>query len=266
MLSILGSGIRLAGQITPESQSLIQNADQVFAVMADTWSLRLLQEMNPSTQSLQVHYQVGKRRDETYGDMVDTILASVRAGKKTCAVFYGHPGVYVFPSHEAIRIAREEGFHAQMFPAISAEDCLFADLGIDPARSGWQSYEAMDFLLYARKFDPTAALVLWQIAAVGDYQRKAFQPDRKWLQYLVNLLLGDYPEAHPVTLYQAAMLPIEDPKTDAIRLVDLPQAELHPAMTLYIPPVRAPQLDAERVVQLCVNKEDLAKNGYQQYR
>jgi len=31
-----------------------------------------------------------------------------------------------------------------MLPGISAEDCLVADLGIDPASSGCQSYEAND--------------------------------------------------------------------------------------------------------------------------
>jgi hypothetical protein len=35
-----------------------------------------------------------------------------------------------------------------MLPAISAEDCLFADLGVDPADHGCPSYEATDFLVH----------------------------------------------------------------------------------------------------------------------
>jgi len=34
-----------------------------------------------------------------------------------------------------------------MLPAISSEDCLYADLGVDPATTGNASYDATDFLL-----------------------------------------------------------------------------------------------------------------------
>ena len=43
----------------------------------------------------------------------------IRAGFRVCAVFYGHPGVFVYPSHEAIRRARAEGFAARMLPALT---------------------------------------------------------------------------------------------------------------------------------------------------
>ena len=54
--------------------------------------------------------------------------------------------VFVQPSHESIAIARLEGFSARMLPGISAEDCLFADIGLDPGKDGCQSFEATDFL------------------------------------------------------------------------------------------------------------------------
>jgi len=56
--------------------------------------------------------------------MVERILKNVKDGFKVCVVFYGHPGVFVQPSHEAIRIARLEGFSARMLPGISAEELL----------------------------------------------------------------------------------------------------------------------------------------------
>ena len=65
--------------------------------------------------------------------MAEAILEPVRAGKRVCAAFYGHPGVFVLPSHDAISRARAEGFEATMLPGVSAEDCLVADLGVDPA-------------------------------------------------------------------------------------------------------------------------------------
>ena len=77
----------------------------------------------------------GRSRLDTYQDMVDRILACVREGSDVCVAFYGHPGVFVYPSHEAIKRARIEGYKATMLPGISAEDCLFADLGIDPGKA-----------------------------------------------------------------------------------------------------------------------------------
>ena len=49
-----------------------------------------------------------------------------------------------------------EGFNAQMLAGISAEDCLFADLGLDPGKNGCQSFEATDFLIRRRQFEPTS--------------------------------------------------------------------------------------------------------------
>ena len=77
--------------------------------------------------------------------MVERILSYVRRGLNVCVVFYGHPGVH--PGHESIRRARMEGFSASKLPGISAEDCLFAELGIDPSKN-------------ERKFD-NRSLILW---------------------------------------------------------------------------------------------------------
>jgi hypothetical protein len=41
-----------------------------------------------------------------------------------------------------------DGFDAVMLPGISAEDCLFADLGIDPGMIGCQSFEATDSITF----------------------------------------------------------------------------------------------------------------------
>ena len=64
------------------------------------------------------------------------MLAPIRRGIRLCAVVYGHPGVFVYASHEAVRRCRLEGLPARMLPGISAEDCLLADLGVDPGVRG----------------------------------------------------------------------------------------------------------------------------------
>src|SRR3546814_14587936 len=79
--------------------------------------------------------------DLTYREMVAAMLAEVRAGRRVCGAFYGHPGVFARVPHKAIAQARAEGFEAHMEAGVSAEDCLYADLGIDPGEVGCQHYE-----------------------------------------------------------------------------------------------------------------------------
>ena len=136
-------------------------------VVADPIAATRLESLNRNARSLTELYRAGVPRRRIYEEMVDEILGPVRDGKRVCAVFYGHPGVYVEPSHEAVRRAREEGFEARMLPGVSAEDCLVADLGVDPGESGWQSWEATSFLLHGFRPDPTAGLVLWQVDGIG---------------------------------------------------------------------------------------------------
>lgn len=265
-LYVVGTGIGLAGQITTEARNLIKNGDRVYAVMAEPFMLSWLRDLNPATVSLQDHYGVGKQRDRTYEEMVETILSGVRAGERVCAAFYGHPGVFVWPSHEAVRRARAEGFEANMYPGISAEDCLFADVGFDPAHSGCQSYEAQDFMLYERHIDPTAALILWQMAALGDTSRSTFETDSRWVQALADVLQDHYPADHEVIIYEASAFPLDEARIEPIPLIRLAEASYTQASTLYVPPVRAPGLSRERLSMLGVTEEQVAKANFQRNR
>lgn len=265
-LRVVGTGIRLAGQVTIEAEYLIRKSDHVFAVMAEPLALEWLRELNPALTSLQSHYKQGRQRDESYARMVQAVLDPVRAGETVCAVFYGHPGVFVWPAHEAIRIARSEGYAATMYPGISAEDCLVADLGVDPGVHGCQSYEAADFLVYARAFDPTAVLILWQLAALGDVTRSTFRTDPEWVRALVDVLMETYPADHPVTVYEAAAFPLDETRMDTLPLRSLPVSSFTQASTLYIPPLGPPAVSPERLERLGIEEKDLVAGAFQQFR
>src|SRR4029079_19503431 len=108
---------------------------------------------------------------------------------------------------ESLRRARAEGFAARMLPAVSCEDCLFADLGVDPGVSGRLLYEATDFLLRPRVVDPTAALVLLQVGSIGLTSfRSGDQPNREALPLLAETLQRLYPADHRVALYRMPQL------------------------------------------------------------
>jgi uncharacterized protein YabN with tetrapyrrole methylase and pyrophosphatase domain len=180
---------------------------------------------------------------------VEAIVERVRVGKRVCAALYGHPGVGDFLGHESVRRARNEGFHATMLPGVSAVDCLFADLGLDPATSGCQIYEATDFVLYRREVDTSAALVLLQIAVVGSWRAEP-GPNREGLRVLGEYLLQLYPPDHEVILYEASPYPVADAVVSRVRLNEVEASQPTEIATLYVPPARSALPDPDIVERL----------------
>lgn len=241
-LTVVGTGIQLGTHLAPEARATIENSDVVLSVVSEPVMQGFLEKLNPRTRSLHQLYVAGESRTEAYEAMTEEILGEVRAGKDVCAVFYGHPGVFVGPSHEAVRRARADGFPARMLPGISAEDCLFADLGVDPSRFGCQSYEATDFLVHRRRIDPTAALILWQIGTVGSITA-AVEAAPSGLPILVETLLEQFPHEHEVTVYEASPYPGFDPLMRTVRLSELSVEHVTALSTLYVPPCETAPLD-----------------------
>ncbi|MCX7357276.1 MAG: SAM-dependent methyltransferase [Alphaproteobacteria bacterium] len=246
-LVVVGTGIKIANQCTIEARYHIESADIVFEVVGDRLAQSFLLSLNQNVVSLQHLYGRDRARSDTYESMIETILGAVRAGKRVCAAFYGHPGVYVYPSHESVRRAREEGFEAEMLPAVSADACIFADLGFDPGWLGCQSFEATDFVINARKFDPTAVLILWQIALVGDRTLRVFESDPRRIALLAEVLMEDYPADHQVKVYGAATLPIGEPQVQTLPLSRLAEAEITQESTLIVPPVGEAKASPQRL-------------------
>jgi len=235
-LVVVGSGIQFGRHASERCLSEIREAQAVFC-LADPFALAMIHGLRPDVINLGAHYAPGKDRRQTYREIDAAIMAEVRAGKQVCAVFYGHPGVFADVPHEVIRKARAEGFPARMEPGISAEACLYADLGMDPGHRGVQSMEATHFLVYDRQPDTAGLVLLWQVALSGDLSCTRLHAEREGVQALVDKLLRWYPPGHEVILYEAARLPIETPRIDRLPLRDLPAAHYVEYTTLVIPPL-----------------------------
>jgi len=242
-LVCVGLGMTLGSHLGPLARSHIEQADVVFAGVSDGIVELWLTRMHKDVRSLQPFYREGKSRMQTYRQMVDAILTEVRAGQRVCGVFYGHPGVFAWAPHKSIEIARREGYPAHMEPGISAEDCLYADLGIDPGKFGCQHFEASQLLFYQRRIDPTAYLVLWQVGLVGDQSLARFSTGPAYRQVLVDVLANDYPLDHEVIIYRTPTLPIQQARIERVTLGELPQADVGMADTVVIPPARPLQAD-----------------------
>jgi hypothetical protein len=241
-LTVVGTGIKAVAQVTLEAVAHIKQADKLFHLAADQVTSHWLIELNPSAEALNTIYAPGRSRAETYEEMVVRILEPVQAGKRVCFATYGHPGVCAYPGHESIRRARAEGHQAFMLAGVSCEDCLFADLGIDPARDGCHVCEATHFLLYPHTIDVCSGLILWQIGLLGqtDYRLRF---SAAGLPLLVEVLAGVYGPSHVVTLYEAATYAICDPLIVQWELSRVPEARVSAKTTMYIPPRRRAEPD-----------------------
>jgi uncharacterized protein YabN with tetrapyrrole methylase and pyrophosphatase domain len=264
-LTIVGTGILTPAHLSQETIGHIKAADVVHVLVPDPLGLSTIKQLNSNIKNLAELYfdtqsdKNGSDRLEAYDNMVDAILSDVRNEQKTCAIFYGHPGVFVYPSHVSISKAKEEGFEAQMLPAISAEDCLFADLSIDPGDLGCQAYEASQLIFYSHSVNVNAALILWQVGVVGDETLTKLKPAKHGLAMLRERLLNWYPSTHQVTLYEASTLPIMPPRIEQITIDQLVNAKVETITTLFVPPLEHPQLDVEFCKKWSVDMDKLSE-------
>lgn len=238
-IACVGLGMTLGSHLGPLARSHIEQSDVVFAALSDGIVEMWLESMHADVRSLQPYYGEGKSRLVTYREWVEVMMVEVRAGRKVCAVFYGHPGIFAWTPHEVIKVARAEGFRAHMEPGISAEDCLYADLGIDPGRQGCQHYEASQLLFCQTPLNPAAYLVLWQVGLVGDRSLKRFATGPEYRQVLVDVLEKNYPLEHEVVIYRGATLPIQQPRIRRVALRDLPATDVTAEETVILPPASA---------------------------
>ncbi len=249
-LTVVGTGIQAAGQITVEARTCLQQSAKVFYLVADPTTAYYICKLNQNAESLHTFYETGKERFVSYMEMVEHILSAVESGISVCAAFYGHPGVFAYPSHEAIRRAREKGFPARMLPGVSAEDCLFADLGLDPAAAGCQSFEATDFLIFRRQFDTNSSLILWQIGVIGDVSFQENGYSLAGVGILSDYLGSFYGTTHSVIVYEASHYPMYDSKREKVTIADLKTAHISPMSTLYVPPKSSPTVDLDMARRL----------------
>lgn len=235
-LVCVGTGMKLGAHISPICKSHIENADVVFSLVSSALTLEWIKQMHIDVRDLQPFYAEGKSRANTYREMIQLIVDEVQLGKKVVGAFYGHPGVFADVPHRAIKQIRSLGLEATMEPGISAEDCLIADLLIDPGLTGCIHYETSQFMFYQRQIDTAAHLVLWQVGTAGDQSLEKYITSGKYREVLVKKLTEHYPLSHQVILYEAAITPLHKKREHRLPLSELPKADVSQHTTLVIPP------------------------------
>lgn len=260
-LTIVGTGIRAISHLTNEARVHMERADILFYLVADPLTRNWIESLGNATISLMHHYVEGMPRLDSYTNMIKEIMKHVQDGGDVCCAFYGHPSVFVYPSHELVRLCRDDGIVCEVCPSISADACLYADLSIDPAKNGLASYEATDFLVFDRPASPACGLVLWQIGVIGDLGYHKHRDVRHGLSVLTNKLVSIYPNDHHCFVYEAATLPIMSARIQEVMLGQLASANVTAISTLYLPPSCRPELNAAMLKALGLSIGDLKANS-----
>lgn len=255
MLALVGVGLTLGSHLTPEGRGHIETADAVLLLVRDPLVEAYLRELNPAARRFRLYREPegGAATASNWSAQVQRrakqIVARVRRGDHVCVVLDGHPAVMVPPAHMLVQAVRAEGLTAVFVPGISAEDCLFADLGVDPAADGCQSFEATDFLIRRRAISTTSALILRQVGLIGELMMMG-RRNTRGLRVLREVLQQEYGGDHEVVVYEAAPYNIAAPLIERTTIRTLEQATIGDSSTLFVPPLTRSPVDRSMLRRL----------------
>jgi precorrin-6B methylase 1 len=244
-LTVVGTGITAIAHMTAEGMEAIRRADKVLYGTGDPLTEDWILRNAVSADSLDQFYVDGGQRMLAYQHMIEEIVGHVRRGLRVCVSFEGHPGTFVYVSHESIRVLRAEGYRARMLPGVSTQDALFCDLLVDPGEYGCQSFDATDFLLRRYEPDVTSLLILWQPSCIGDFRFSPQVTKSNNLDVLAEVLEEFYGSDHEVIAYQAPMLVITEPVITRTTVSKLPALVDVGLATLYVPPCHPPATNTD---------------------
>jgi precorrin-6B methylase 1 len=239
-LVLAGSGIKAIAHLTPETMGHIRRADIVFYHATSGVVATQLHQLNSNALDLYQYYGEGKVRNSTYIQMAELMLREVRRGKYVVGVFHGHPGFFVKSGRRALAIAKMEGHETQLLPGISATDCLFADLRIDPGVIGVQILKASQVLRKNSHLSTDNHVLLIQVNSVGDNTFSFAGYKHAKLDKLFGELISVYGSHHDSVYYVAPIFPGFDPIITVRKLADYRDREVLETVSasiLYLPPV-----------------------------
>jgi len=254
-LTVVGSGIKFMSQLTTEAKVHIEQSSIVLYLVNEPAMKQWIQKVNPCAESLDDYYTKYKLRSDCYQAITLYILETLRKKQHVCVVLYGHPTVFAKPALDAVIQAKQEGYFARILPGISTEDCLFADLLIDPGSKGCLSFEATDLLIHKRKLDISCHVILWQVSVVGALVHARLHDNTNGIKILLEYLNQFYKLDHQVTLYSAAQYPGFESLIQKVMLKQLPEIQISRTSTLYIPPAQEVLSDREMLNLLGINVE-----------
>jgi hypothetical protein len=235
---IVGLGIVNVDQITREAERAIRECHEVLYLDTGIATRQFLEGLCPRVTGLyETSYVEGAHRLEAYGHMAARVVDAALDHPPVAFAVQGHPVVGMQAPILIRDMAAALGLSVKVLPGISAMDCLFAELMIDPCLSGLQMYEATDLLLRRRPLQPDVPALIWQVGAIETrlHTMSRSRPER--FERLRAHLVRFYPPTHVVSAVFAAPHPLMNSRIIpfALEAIGRHAAELHAGYTLYIP-------------------------------
>jgi Tetrapyrrole (Corrin/Porphyrin) Methylases len=238
-LTIVGTGITAVAHMSAETIGCITNADIVFYHATNGVTATQIQKLSRRSVDLYEYYGNDKPRRVTYVQMAELMLRKVRQGLNVVGVFHGHPGNFVSPARRALAVAGAEGYETALLPAISAPDCLFADLRVDPGVYGCQILMASRVFASDAIVATSGHVVFLQVSAVGDSGFSFAGYKNAKLAGFFERLIEVYGEDHDAVYYMAPVFPGLAPEIAPRRLAEYRSPAVQSTVgagMLYVPP------------------------------
>lgn len=236
---VVGLGIKSVLQVTREAEEAVKLCRKVFLVDSAFGVQEYVRALCPEVVSLLGLYEEGGSRRDTYRAMAAHVLDEALEGPPVAFATYGHPQMYVHPTHLIRKGAAALDLRVRVIPGVSTLDAIVTDLGFDPGPNGLQMYEATDLLTKARPLQPDVPCLLWQVSAVETGLYSARRGSRNRFVRLQRYLLQTYPAGHPVTMVLSSTYPLIEPLMETFPLGELAErlADGLQIGTLFIPAV-----------------------------
>ena len=235
---LAGTGIKSLSHITKETEIAVQKASKVLYLVNEPIIEDWIIKEARNSESMYDLYIENDSRNKNYALIIEKILEEHKRYKNLCVLIYGHPTVFAFPGLEAIKRIEAKGSFAKVMPGISSEDCLFADLRINPGSRGCISLEATEFLLYDRAIDPSYHVIFWQIGQIGNTGLPEAGLNRRVLSCFCERVQSIYAGDVDVILYEASLYPNIPAKISKQKISELASMEINTISSLYLPPTR----------------------------
>ncbi len=259
---LVGLGICGIDQITAETERVLRHAREVLFVDTGVATRRYLESLCPRVTSLfDESYADDGHRLGAYHHMAARTIDAALDHAPVAFAMQGHPIVGACAPALIRDAAGLLGLSVRVLPGISALDCVFAELLLDPCLHGLQMYEATDLLLRRRPLQADVPALIWQVGSLETrlHTQRRSRPER-FTRFQIHLRRF-YPAAHPVTAVFATPHPLMQSTIRRFALDEIGSHahDLHAGFTLYVPPLHARPIEDAELCRLVDSAEHLRR-------
>ncbi len=188
-------------------------------------------------------YQDNVKDNDNYERIYSFIMSKSKEFKQISLLLQGHPLVGVTLSQ---RFKKQENLIVNAFAAPSSFDNLIIDKWNDPLERGSLMIDANRLLLFNQQVNPYYDTYLYHICSVGNSKTnftQSWQGNR--IDLLVEYLKKFWPQDHNVSLIYSRLNNKSETIETTIEKLALEIENIHFGMTLFIPALKAKNINED---------------------